>query len=166
MLWPKALTGWMNCINKGRVWGVPTGFKDLDDALAGMRNQIFLFLLLAQESVNFTFFEYCSKVWQLNIKGRLDFSLWKWAGRNWWTDCLWLRLILDAWKLKTGKLGEDDLQKLSNAMGACKPRFYWRYSGSFNSWDENKSKKTAGWAWSGSFGCWLFAARKKQATWK
>ncbi|MFC1710532.1 replicative DNA helicase, partial [Patescibacteria group bacterium] len=97
--------------------GVPTGFNDLDDCLAGMQRSNLL-ILAARPSVGKT-------ALALNIAQNVAvghnrpvaiFSL------EQSTEELIDRLLvsqadIDAWRLKTGKLSEDDFTKLSNAMG-------------------------------------------------
>jgi len=97
--------------------GVPTGFNDLDDCLAGMQRSNLL-ILAARPGVGKT-------ALALNIAQNIAvghkrpvamFSL------EQSTEELIDRLLvaqadIDAWKLKTGKLSEDDFTSLSNAMG-------------------------------------------------
>ena len=97
--------------------GVPTGFKDLDDCLAGMQRSNLL-ILAARPGVGKTSLA-------LNIAQNLAVKYKRSVGyfslemsREELVDRLLVaQADIDAWKLKTGKLGEDDFTKLSNAMG-------------------------------------------------
>lgn len=97
--------------------GVATGFADIDDALAGMQKSN-LIILAARPSVGKTTLamniaQYVAVVEKKSV-GFFSLEMSK--------EELVDRLLvgqadIDAWKLKTGKLSEDDFTKLSNAMG-------------------------------------------------
>ncbi len=97
--------------------GVPTGFKDLDSALAGMQKSNLL-ILAARPGVGKTSLA-------LNIARHIAVKLERPVGffslemsKEEMVDRLLVaQADIDAWKLKTGKLSEDDFTKLSNAMG-------------------------------------------------
>jgi replicative DNA helicase len=97
--------------------GVPTGFTDLDDALAGLQRSN-LIILASRPGVGKTSLA-------LNITQHLGIKYKKPVGffslemsREELVDRLLVaQADIDAWKLKTGKLGEGDFTKLSNAMG-------------------------------------------------
>jgi replicative DNA helicase len=97
--------------------GVPTGFKDLDDTLAGFQRSNLL-ILAARPGVGKTSLA-------LNIAQALTvqhkrpvglFSL-EMSKEELVDRLLVAQADIDAWKLKTGKLSEKDFTKLSNAMG-------------------------------------------------
>ncbi|HJX59504.1 MAG TPA: replicative DNA helicase [Patescibacteria group bacterium] len=97
--------------------GVPTGFKDLDDTLAGMQRSNLL-ILAARPGIGKTSLA-------LNIAQNLAvkhsrpvgfFSL-EMSKEELVDRLLVAQADIDAWKLKTGKLDEEDFTKLSNAMG-------------------------------------------------
>jgi len=97
--------------------GVPTGFKDLDDTLAGMQKSNLL-ILAARPGVGKTSLA-------LNIAQNLAvehkrpvgfFSL-EMSKEELVDRLLVAQADIDAWRLKTGKLSESDFTKLSNAMG-------------------------------------------------
>lgn len=97
--------------------GVPTGFKDLDDTLAGMQRSNLL-ILAARPGVGKTSFA-------LNIAQSLTVKYKRPVGyfslemsREELVDRLLVaQADIDAWRLKTGKLSEEDFTKLSDAMG-------------------------------------------------
>lgn len=97
--------------------GVPTGFKELDDALAGMQKSNLL-ILASRPGVGKTSFA-------LNVSQNLAvvhkrpvgiFSL-EMSREELVDRMLVAQADIDAWKLKTGKLSGDDFTALSNAMG-------------------------------------------------
>lgn len=97
--------------------GVPSGFKDLDDQLAGMQASNLL-ILAARPGVGKTTFA-------LNIAENVAVKHKKNVGffalemsKEELVDRLLVSVAdIDAWKLKTGKLTEADFTSLSNAMG-------------------------------------------------
>jgi len=103
--------------NKEGIRGVPTGFPDLDDCLAGFQKSN-LVVLAARPSVGKTAFA-------LNIAQHIAvndkrpvaiFSL-EMSKEELVDRLLVAQADIDAWKLKTGKLSEEDFTALSNAMG-------------------------------------------------
>jgi replicative DNA helicase len=97
--------------------GVPTGFADLDNLLAGFQRSN-LIILAARPGVGKTSLA-------LNIMQHLAvaakrpvgmFSL-EMSKEELVDRLLVAQADIDAWKLKTGKLAEDDFTALSNAMG-------------------------------------------------
>jgi len=101
----------------GALRGVPTGFTDLDETLAGMQNSNLL-ILAARPGVGKT-------ALALNIaqnaafRFRLPvgfFSL-EMSKEELMDRLLVSQAEIDAWKMKTGRLDEDEFSKLSDAMG-------------------------------------------------
>lgn len=97
--------------------GVPTGFTDLDNVLAGMQRSN-LIILAARPGVG-------KSTLALNISHHLAvqhkrpvgyFSL-EMSKEELVDRLLVAQADIDAWKLKTGKLSEEDFAALSNAMG-------------------------------------------------
>lgn len=102
---------------EGGLRGVPSGFKDLDDTLAGFQKSN-LIILAARPGIGKT-------TLALNIAQNLAvrhkrsvgyFSL-EMSEEELVDRLLVAQADIDAWKLKTGKLSEEDFTKLSNAMG-------------------------------------------------
>lgn len=101
----------------GSLRGVPTGFADLDETLAGMQDSNLL-ILAARPGVGKT-------ALALNIaqnaayKNKMPvgfFSL-EMSREELMDRLLVAQAEIDAWKLKTGRLEEDEFTKLSDAMG-------------------------------------------------
>ncbi len=98
--------------------GVPTGFVDLDDALAGMQPSNLL-ILAARPSLGKTALSLNIGI-HAAIKEKMPVGLFSLEMSK---EELVDRLLvaqgdIDAWRLKTGKLSEDDFTKLSDAMGS------------------------------------------------
>jgi len=97
--------------------GVPTGFSDLDNKLAGMQDSNLL-ILAARPGQGKTAFV-------LNIAQHISTQLKQTVGifslemsKEELVDRLLVsQADVDAWKLKTGRLGDDDFTRLSEAMG-------------------------------------------------
>jgi len=101
----------------GSLRGVPTGFKDLDDTLAGMQDSNLL-ILAARPGMGKT-------ALALNIAQHVAvseglpvgfFSL-EMSKEELVDRLLVNQADIDAWRLKTGRLEEEDFSKLSEAMG-------------------------------------------------
>ena len=99
------------------IRGVPTGFADLDDALAGMQKSNLL-ILAARPGVGKTSLA-LNIAQNVSVKDKRPVGFFSLEmSREELVDRLLVgQADIDAWKLKTGKLSEDDFTKLSNAMG-------------------------------------------------
>lgn len=103
--------------SSGKLRGVPTGFKDLDNKLAGMQDSN-LIILAARPGTGKTSFmlnvaEYVA------VKANMPvgiFSL-EMSQEELVDRLLVTQADIDAWKLKTGRLDEKDFDRLSHAMG-------------------------------------------------
>jgi len=101
----------------GGLRGVPTGFKDLDDTLAGMQNSNLL-ILAARPGLGKTAFA-LGIAQHAAVKEKLPvgfFSL-EMSKEELVDRLLVSQADIDAWRLKTGRLGEEDFSRLSEAMG-------------------------------------------------
>jgi replicative DNA helicase len=102
---------------KGGLRGVPTGFKGLDTLLAGMQNSN-LIVLAARPGVGKTAF--CLNIARyVAVEEKMPtcvFSLE--MSKEELGDRLLVRQgLIDAWKLKTGQLSDDDYNSISESMG-------------------------------------------------
>lgn len=97
--------------------GVATGFADLDDALAGMQKSNLLILAarpsVGKTSLGLNIAEHVA----VKSKRPVGFFALEMSREELVDRLLISKADIDAWKLKTGKLSEDDFTKLSNAMG-------------------------------------------------
>lgn len=101
----------------GSLRGVATGFTDLDNCLAGMQDSN-LIILAARPGMGKTAFslniaQYASVVGKVPVG---IFSL-EMSKEELVDRMLVAQADIDAWRLKTGKLTQDDFGKLSEAMG-------------------------------------------------
>lgn len=101
----------------GGLRGVPTGFNDLDFRLAGMQDANLLILAArpgtGKTAMILNMAQYAS------VKEKIPvgiFSL-EMSKEELVDRLLVSQADIDAWKLKTGKLSDDDFTNLSNAMG-------------------------------------------------
>lgn len=101
----------------GGLRGVPTGFKDLDGTLAGMQNSNLL-ILAARPGIGKTALA-LNIAQHVTVKEALPvgfFSL-EMSKEELVDRLLVTQADIDAWRLKTGRLDEEDFSKLSEAMG-------------------------------------------------
>jgi len=101
----------------GGIRGVSTGFKDLDDTLAGMQDSNLLILAgrpgLGKTSLALNIAQ------KVAVKGKVPvgfFSL-EMSQEELIDRLLVSQGDIDAWRLKTGRLSESDFTRLSDAMG-------------------------------------------------
>lgn len=103
--------------NSGGLRGVPTGFADLDECLAGMQKSNMI-VLAARPGVGKTAFS-LTIARNVAVEKKMSvgyFSL-EMSKEEMVDRLLVQQADIDAWKLKTGRLSEDDFMKLSEAMG-------------------------------------------------
>lgn len=101
----------------GGIRGVPTGLKDLDNALAGMQESNLIILAarpgMGKTSLALNLAQYAA------IEERIPvgfFSL-EMSNLELVDRLLVAQANIDAWKMKTGNLKEDEFTRLSEAMG-------------------------------------------------
>lgn len=101
----------------GGLRGVPTGFKDIDDTLAGLQASN-LIILAARPGIGKTALA-LNIAQHVSVKEKLPvgfFSL-EMSKEELVDRLLVSQADIDAWRLKTGRLDEEDFTKLSEAMG-------------------------------------------------
>jgi len=101
----------------GGLRGIPTGIKDLDDTLAGMQDSN-LIILAARPGLGKTAFA-LGIAQYVAVKEKIPvgfFSL-EMSKEELVDRLLIAQADIDAWKLKTGRLDEEDFTQLSEAMG-------------------------------------------------
>jgi len=103
--------------HRGQLRGVPTGFKDLDNMLAGLQGSD-LIIIAARPSIGKT-----SLALNIALTAARDshfavgiFSL-EMSKEQVIDRLLSAQSGIDAWKLRTGNLASDDFERLSEAMG-------------------------------------------------
>ncbi|MFC1653276.1 replicative DNA helicase [Patescibacteria group bacterium] len=101
----------------GGMRGVPTGFADIDDALAGMQPSN-LVILAARPSVGKTALALnIAQYVAVHHKMPIGFFSLEMSREELVDRLLVAQANIDAWKLKTGRLGEAEFSALSDAMG-------------------------------------------------
>ncbi len=103
--------------DKGKIRGVPTGFKDLDGMLAGLQRSD-LFILAGRPSMGKTALA-LNLAHNVSIKAGepvLLFSL-EMSKEQLVDRLLAMESGVDAWALRTGNLSDTDFEKIGHAMG-------------------------------------------------
>jgi len=103
--------------DKGQLKGIPTGYKDLDDMLAGLQRSD-LFILAARPSMGKTAFvlNLAHNVATQAKEPVLVFSL-EMSKEQLVDRLLAMESGVDAWALRTGNLTDNDFEKIGEAMG-------------------------------------------------
>ena len=104
--------------DKGTLRGIPTGFRDLDNILAGLQRSD-LFILAARPSMGKTAFS-LGLAHSIALKAQetvLIFSL-EMSREQLVDRMLATESGVDAWALRTGNLTDADFEKIGHAMGA------------------------------------------------
>ncbi|MDQ3158982.1 MAG: replicative DNA helicase [bacterium] len=104
--------------DKGKVRGLPTGFKDLDNMIAGLQKSD-LFILAARPSMGKTALA-MNLAHNVSIKSGetvLIFSL-EMSKEQLVDRLLSMESGVDAWALRTGNLSDTDFEKIGHAMGS------------------------------------------------
>jgi replicative DNA helicase len=103
--------------DKAKIRGVPTGFRDMDDILAGLQRSD-LFILAARPSMGKTALalNLAHNVATLSKQPVLLFSL-EMSKEQLVDRLLSMESGVDAWALRTGNLNDSDFEKIGNAMG-------------------------------------------------
>ncbi|MEI7683062.1 MAG: replicative DNA helicase [Candidatus Saccharibacteria bacterium] len=103
--------------DKGKLRGIPTGYKDLDTKLAGLQKSD-LFIIAARPSMGKTAFV-LNLAHNVAVNAKepvLIFSLE--MGKEQLVDRMLARESgVDAWSLRTGNLNDSDFEKIGQAMG-------------------------------------------------
>ncbi len=103
--------------DKGAIKGIPTGYRDLDDMLAGLQRSD-LFVLAARPAMGKTAFvlNLAHNIATQAKEPVLIFSLE--MGKEQLVDrLLAMESGVDAWALRTGQLTDSDFEKIAEAMG-------------------------------------------------
>lgn len=103
--------------DKGKIRGVPTGYKDMDNILAGLQRSD-LFVLAARPSMGKTAFA-LNLAHNIAVKSELPvliFSL-EMSKEQLVDRLLAMESGVDAWALRTGNLTDADFEKIGQAMG-------------------------------------------------
>jgi replicative DNA helicase len=103
--------------NQGELRGMPTGFQDLDNMLAGMQKSNLL-ILAARPAMGKTALALnITQSMTVKYKKKVGFFSLEMSKEELVDRLLVSQADIDAWKLKTGKLNQQDFLKISDAMG-------------------------------------------------
>lgn len=103
--------------DRGKIRGIPTGFKDLDNVLAGLQRSD-LFVLAARPAMGKTAFA-LNLAHNVALKAEqpvLMFSL-EMSKEQLVDRLLSVESGVDAWNIRTGNLSDKDFEKIGQAMG-------------------------------------------------
>lgn len=103
--------------DKGKIRGIPTGFKDLDNILAGLQRSD-LFILAARPSMGKTALS-LNLAHNVAVKSQMPvliFSL-EMSKEQLVDRMLSMESGVDAWALRTGNLSDSDFERIGQAMG-------------------------------------------------
>lgn len=103
--------------NGGSVRGVETGFTDLDNLLSGLHPSNLIILAARPGQGKTAFVVNTAQHAAVNLKYPVGIFSLEMSKEELVDRLLVSQADIDAWKLKTGKLDEDDFEKLSSAMG-------------------------------------------------
>ncbi len=101
----------------GGMRGVPTGFNDLDNRLAGMQPSNLLILAARPGQGKTAFVLNIAQHVTVDLKIPIGIFSLEMSKEELVDRLLVAQADVDAWKLKTGKLTDEDFGKLSEAMG-------------------------------------------------
>jgi len=103
--------------NSGELRGIPTGFSDLDGLLAGLQRSNLIILAarpgMGKTALALNMAQYASVI----AKKRIGFFSLEMSREELVDRLLVGQADIDAWRLKTGRLDQQDFLKLSDAMG-------------------------------------------------
>lgn len=103
--------------SNGELRGIPTGFADVDNLLAGMQKSN-LIILAARPGIGKTAFSLnIAQQAAVTHKKKIGFFSLEMSKEELVDRLLVGQADIDAWRLKTGRLDQQDFLKLSDAMG-------------------------------------------------
>jgi replicative DNA helicase len=103
--------------NAGQLRGVPTGFADLDRTLAGFQKSNLIILAARPGTGKTAFAVNMAQHMTVVSKKKVGFFSLEMSREELVDRLLVGQADIDAWKLKTGRLDQQDFLKLSDAMG-------------------------------------------------
>ncbi len=101
----------------GKLRGVPTGFRDLDNKLAGLQDSNLIVFAARPGQGKTSFVLNLAQHAAVNAKIPVGIFSLEMSQEELVDRLLVSQADIDAWKLKTGKLDEKDFDRLSHAMG-------------------------------------------------
>lgn len=101
----------------GSIRGIETGFVDLDNLLSGLQQSNLIILAARPGQGKTAFTVNAAQHASVNLKYPVGIFSLEMSKEELVDRMLISQADIDAWKLKTGKLDEEDFEKLSSAMG-------------------------------------------------
>lgn len=101
----------------GKLRGVPTGFKDLDNKLAGFQDSNLIIFAARPGQGKTAFVLNCAMHAAVNCGVPVGIFSLEMSQEELVDRMLVSQADIDAWKLKTGRLDDKDFERLSHAMG-------------------------------------------------
>lgn len=103
--------------NGGELRGLPTGFLDLDNMLAGLQKSNLVILAARPGTGKTAMALNMAQHISITARKRVGFFSLEMSREELVDRLLVAQADIDAWRLKTGKLDQQDFMKLSDAMG-------------------------------------------------
>ncbi len=103
--------------SSGKLRGIPSGFKDLDNKLAGFQESNLIIFAARPGQGKTSFVLNVAQFVSVNAGLPVGIFSLEMSQEELVDRLLVAQADIDAWKLKTGKLGESDFDRLSHAMG-------------------------------------------------
>ncbi|MBI2595153.1 replicative DNA helicase [Candidatus Daviesbacteria bacterium] len=103
--------------SSGKLRGVPTGFKDLDNKLAGLQDSNLIIFAARPGQGKTSFVLNVAQYVAVNTNLPVGIFSLEMSQEELVDRLLVNQADIDAWKLKTGRLDEKDFDRLSHAMG-------------------------------------------------
>jgi replicative DNA helicase len=103
--------------NAGKLRGVPTGFRDLDNKLAGLQDSALIVLAARPGTGKTALALNIAQTAAIRYKIPVGFFSLEMSKEELTDRLLSIQSLVDSWNIKTGRLEEDDWEKLQEAMG-------------------------------------------------
>lgn len=103
--------------NAGKLRGVPTGFRDLDNKLAGLQDSALIVLAARPGTGKTALALNIAQNAAIRYKIPVGFFSLEMSKEELTDRLLSIQSLVDSWNIKTGRLEEEDWEKLQEAMG-------------------------------------------------
>jgi replicative DNA helicase len=103
--------------NAGKLRGVPTGFRDLDNKLAGLQDSALIVLAARPGTGKTAMALNIAQTAAIRYKIPVGFFSLEMSKEELTDRLLSIQSLVDSWNIKTGRLEEEDWEKLQEAMG-------------------------------------------------
>lgn len=103
--------------NAGKLRGVPTGFRDIDNKLAGLQDSALVVLAARPGTGKTALALNIAQTAAIRYKIPVGFFSLEMSKEELTDRLLSIQSLVDSWNIKTGRLEEEDWEKLQDAMG-------------------------------------------------